>query len=195
MRARYVWLMAVLLVLPFAAIAQVKPKPVAKPAAAPAPVATPAPAGPRFSKENPGTMNELFAKVEKERKESEAAQAGQSGKPVVHITTVIEKHFVKAPHLAETRPTSENSKGIVELWFAVPGRRREMAQYFSKEYKIIDGGREYWLPVNARVIDWLPPEIKKGDPMIFEIVWTGGRYMSTGFENVFLLNGFSVIPK
>jgi hypothetical protein len=193
MRVRYAWLTPVLLLLPFAVIAQVKPKPAAKTTLAP--VAIPPPAGPRFSKENPGTMNELFARVEKERKESEAAQAGMSGKPVVHITTVMEKHFVKATHLAESRPTSDNSKDIVGLWFAVPGRRADMVQHYSKEYKIVDGGREYWLPVHSRMIEWFPPETKKGDSMIYEIVWLGGRYLPTSFENVFLLNGFSVVPK
>ena len=190
MRARSFWLMPVLLILPFAAIAQVKPKPAATPPTAPT-----RPAAPRFTIENPGTMAELFDKVEKERKGSEAAQAGQSGKPVFHLTTVIEKHFVKAAHLAELRPTSENSKGIVDMWFAVPGRRTELAQEFSKEYKIAEGSREYWLPVYPRLVEWFPPEIKKGDPMIYEIVWLGGRYLPTGFENVFLLNGLSVARK
>src|SRR5688572_5926262 len=106
----------------------------AKPAVQPSPAATAT--GPRFSVTNPGTMNELLAIVEKDRKESEKAQAGQSGKPVVHITTVNEKYFIKTVHLGESRPISNEAKGIVELWFAVPGRRADAVPNYLNEYRI-----------------------------------------------------------
>ena len=173
----------------FSADAQIGSKPKAGPTAAP----TPATVAPRLSPENPGTMKEVRASVEKLRKESEAAQAGQPGKPIFHLTTVMEKFFIRAVHLGESRTISAQTKIIVDLWFSVPGRRSEGAESFAKEYKIADGTTEFWLPAHTRLIEWLPTEIPKGEKLVYEIVWIGGRYEPSGFEDVFLINGFRIV--
>jgi len=165
---------------------------VAKPKTAPPPSPAVTTTGPRFSAANPGTMNELLALVEKQRKESEKAQSAQSGKPVVHVTMVIEKYFIETTHLAESRPISNETKGIVALWFAVPGRRADAVPNYVNEYRILDGAKEYWLPAHKQVVEWMPTDIKKGDAVLYEIVWLGGLYTPAGSNNAFLLNGFRV---
>jgi len=150
-------------------------------------------AGPKkLSKENPGTLMEVFAVVEKSRKDSEALQSEQKTKPLVHLTTVVEKFFVKAALGGELRKIPDEKRGVLELWFAVPGRRVDMLQNFENEYLVIENKQEYWLPVNKRIIEWMPPEIKKGDTVTLEIVWLGGRYTPTGFADVFIIDGFSL---
>src|SRR5688500_2855727 len=87
----------------------------------------------------PGDHECAIGAFERQRKASEKAQSAESGKPVVHVTMVIEKYFIETTHLAESRPISNETKGIVALWSAVPGRRADAVPNYVNEYTILDG--------------------------------------------------------
>jgi hypothetical protein len=102
-------------------------------------------------------------------------------------TIVLSSVAIRAElqYSGQFRPLSSASRQHLGVWADAMGLPNAPAA-FAREVKVIEGGIEYWLPVQDVLVEPMEAELKPGDEMEAFVVFIGA---SAG-QSRFLLNEF-----
>jgi len=99
---------------------------------------------------------------------------------------------VKVKYTGKRRAMSDTKKEALRRWgqaFSIPNAE-EYASLYEEDMLFTEGGVEYWLPVQKRVLPHFPEELKEGEEVDIYIVRAGGICSKKVCDWLFLVEEF-----
>jgi len=90
-----------------------------------------------------------------------------------------------AAYSGQFRAIPEDSRRLIAAWaesFNIPG----MPQAFQRELKVVEAGREYWVPVQEVLVPAMNRELQPGEEIELFIIYIG----QLAGRHIFLVNEF-----
>ena len=109
-----------------------------------------------------------------------------SSLPGIAVVAAVKKYKVGATFRGEVKPLAAESASVLDAWAKVLNISPANRALFSREIMVRQGERDYWLPIQEPVLEWLLKEVKAGGQADFYIMHAG----STPSGNVFVVNEF-----
>ena len=100
---------------------------------------------------------------------------------------------VRVTYAGETRKTSDARKQFIADWVKTHGMDASLVGLFENEWKFVEDGVEYWLPVQKQVASYFEKELKQGAAVDLYVVITGGRKTAGKWDWVVLVNEFNQV--
>lgn len=116
-------------------------------------------------------------------------------KPILDLSYNQFPTIAKVTFTGESREIPEARNFMLSSWFITFGKPKETQDLFKREYKFIENGVEYWLPVQSPVAEYFAKEVKKGDEIFIYAAWLGAVYEDGKPISYWMVNEFESIEK
>ncbi|MEJ2571253.1 MAG: hypothetical protein P8Y98_12000 [Anaerolineales bacterium] len=149
---------------------------------------TPTPPPSTFERYVPRTMGEIVAAIQ-DSNDIEILQNNEvylEMGPEYQLPSVVKMTFV-----GEYREVTDPRSMMIRLWlnaFAPQLTPEQQEQIFAREVLFSQDGVEYWLPVQAQLIDYMEVELQPGDEVSLWLIWIGASKSNDELDLVFLVN-------
>ena len=101
---------------------------------------------------------------------------------------------VKVRYTGDSRKISVERKQLIGDWIKTRQMDAQIGELFESEWKFVENGVEYWLPVQKQVASYFDKELKKGETVLLYVVIAGGRKTAGKWDWVILVNEFDKLP-
>jgi hypothetical protein len=95
-------------------------------------------------------------------------------------------YVVSVQFTGERRVLPPEKRHVISQWVESLKLDGKILSAFSEEFRFIEAGKSYWLPVQASIVPRLVEEVSAQQPLHLYAVWIG----STKSEWVFIVNEF-----
>jgi len=113
-----------------------------------------------------------------------------SSKNLVLLTANSFQSKVKLVFLGQSRQlTAEHSK-LLGYWGKMLKINDDLGTVFATEMLFREGTKDYWIPVQKPLLNFLPQEVKPGESFTGYIVWIGSMKTGGQWDSLFAMNGF-----
>lgn len=99
---------------------------------------------------------------------------------------------VRISFVGTSRPISKTHQELMTHWSKSLGFSQDTINLYEKEFLFKDCDKEYWIPVQKKVSEFFPKELKPGDMVTLFVIHVGGRKESAAkeFDWLFLSTEF-----
>ena len=132
----------------------------------------------------PRTLKEIVAIDAKEIKDSE-----RENRVIFHADMFFS--VIRVKYTGKSRSISDAKKDFLKKWAQTFSQNAdEYAAHYEKDMLFTEGGVEYWLPVQKKVIPYFSKELKEGEEVDIYIVRAGGVCSKQVCDWLFLVEEF-----
>ncbi len=158
----------------------------------------PAPQSPASWKDiyKPGSLKELVdIRIPDLIKTPNVAMTKSDGKPLASFSYNSYPTSTSVTFTGESRKTAESTLSMISLWLETLGKPKDLAKRFDTEFKFIEKGVAYWLPVQFPLPERFKNEAKLNDDITIYISWVGINFDSGKPELLAIVNEFTAKEK
>jgi hypothetical protein len=132
----------------------------------------------------PRTLKEIV-KLDAREIENSAKQ------PAVILHADMLLSVVRVKYTGKSRPISDTKRGFMEKWAETfAGNNKQYAALYEEDLLFTEGGVEYWLPVQKRVVPHFAKELEAGEDVDLYLVRAGGVCSKKVCDWFFLVEEF-----
>lgn len=132
----------------------------------------------------PRTLKEIVSLDAREIKESE-----KQNKVILHADMLLS--VVRVKYTGKSRRISETKKGFLLNWAQTfTSNGEQYTAMYEEDLLFTEGGVEYWLPVQKKVVPHFAKELKAGDDVDVYLVRAGGVCSKKVCDWFFLVEEF-----
>ena len=113
-----------------------------------------------------------------------------SKEKVVLLTGDSFRSRVRLIYLGDSRPLSAKRSKLLDFWRKMLKDQAPPADVFSTEVLFKEGADEHWIVVQKPLLDALPKEVKRGQPVNAYVIWIGAIKVGKQWEWLFAMNEF-----
>ena len=99
---------------------------------------------------------------------------------------------IRVKYTGKRRPMSGTKREVLRMWgqtFSIPNAA-EYTSFYEEDLLFTEGGVEYWLPVQKKVLPHFAEELKEGEEVDIYIVRAGGICRKKVCDWLFLVEEF-----
>jgi hypothetical protein len=139
----------------------------------------------------PQTLDLFFAPATFPQLGSElAAAAAKTPAPAPYFEeSDHSRRKVTASFTGQSRPLDKTEAGFIQA-YADHMHKPQYAKPYERAYLFQEGGKDYWLPVQAPVADFFAKELKPGDQVRLYLLQSGGARPSGAWQWIYLVEEF-----
>ncbi len=115
-------------------------------------------------------------------------QKGGMNKGVDFLFTPGFPYKITVTYTGTFREISAARKSYLEKWLKSRGLDPHQADLFTDDVLVVEGKREFWLPVQNVLISAMKKEVQPKDPITLYVVWTG----AVKDDRIFIVNEFNL---
>lgn len=139
----------------------------------------------------PRKLADFAAKLGPEaEKAPRAILSGPDKKPVILIPTDPNRSRALVRFSGETRPLTKARRDLIEYSLTMFGRDKAVIDSYATEISVTEDGKTYWLLIDAKMLERLKTEIKKGQLVRLFVSWIGTAFAGEVRDQVLLVNEF-----
>ena len=99
---------------------------------------------------------------------------------------------VRVKYIGTVKPLSKEETDYLKLWQSSLGYDEALLKLFENKYLFKKCEKEYWVPMQKQVAEYLPKEVKTGDSVTLYIMFPGGLkpQPTDNWNFIFLANEF-----
>ena len=132
----------------------------------------------------PRTLKEIVNLDAREIKDSE-----KKARVILHADMLLS--VVRVKYGGKSRRISETKSGFLENWAQTfTGNGEQYAAMYEEDLLFTEGGVEYWLPVQKKVVPHFAKELKEGEDVDVYLVRAGGVCIKKVCDWFFLVEEF-----
>lgn len=144
----------------------------------------------------PGTLKALAeTRVPELIKNPNVAMSKSDGKPLASFSYNSYPTATSVKFTGERRKVAESTTNLIGIWLTTLGKQKDLAKRFEYEYKFVESGTEYCLPVQNPLPERMAAEIKAGDEVTIYLSWLGINYESGKPDLLVIVNEFERVTK
>ncbi len=144
----------------------------------------------------PGSLKEIVTqRIPELIKTPNVALTKDNGKPHASFSYKSYPTSTKVVFTGETRKTPETTISLISLWLTTIGKSKELAKRFEFEFKVVENGAEYWLPIQHPIPERLAKEVKKGEQITIYLAWMGINFVDGRPELLAIVNELESVTR
>lgn len=130
------------------------------------------------------TLKEIVSIDAKEVNDSE-----RENRVIFHADMLLS--VIRVRYTGKSRPIADVKKDFLKKWAQTfADNPDEYAAHYERDFLFTEDGVEYWLPVQKKVSDYFPKELKEGEGVDIYIVRAGGVCSKKVCDWLFLVEEF-----
>ena len=91
----------------------------------------------------------------------------------------------------DLRDTAGKREDFLKIWVQTRGLPERAASLLSREARVLQGDREYWIPFRKAVLDAMLKDVRPGQPVDLYIILAGTYRQQDKVEWVYIAGGYS----
>ncbi len=115
-------------------------------------------------------------------------QKGGMNRGVDFLFTPGLPYKITVTYTGKFREISSLRKSYLEKWLKSLGLDPHQADLFTNDVLVVEGKREFWLPVQNVLISAMKKEVQPMNPVTLYVVWTG----AVKDDWIFIVNEFNL---